>query len=226
MIPVFQTRTSTETLGNCFEACLASILELELEQIPDRGAHLPDDWAEIVSGTRAAGGDVGELELDLGDYDVEIRDWLREQGLGLLEIEVGGRRGVSEDDWLELMEPARGYWIATHRTKGEGAHAVVYQGASIVHNPHRGMLGAEGLGPLIAASVILALDPREHGLAWARRLVAGAEPIESPLPRLELVPPAATMLAASLRDRADRLEAGGFEEAYRLEAERDRTGAA
>jgi hypothetical protein len=181
MIPVFQTRTDVERLGNCAEACLASILELPLDAIPDRTDYLPADWLEQVEAARAAGR-LGDLELDVGPYDDALQAWLNARGLALLELTIG-RGGISETDWLEtfvaLLGP--GYWIGTHRTAGEYAHAVVYQGSQIVHNPHPGLLGAEGLGELIAGAVLLAGDPARAGRpAWtptlAERGVAGEIP--------------------------------------------------
>jgi hypothetical protein len=43
MIPVTQTRTG-KVDGNCFPACLASILEIPLESIPEFGGE--DEWIE------------------------------------------------------------------------------------------------------------------------------------------------------------------------------------
>ena len=64
MIPVFQTRYSAQTFGNCFEACVASILELPLTAVPDRAQFVNEDaWADLVQRTTRAGGDPGDLDL-------------------------------------------------------------------------------------------------------------------------------------------------------------------
>lgn len=159
MIPVFQTRTSTEALGNCFEACLASILELPLSRIPDKAAHLPDDWTEQVAAARDRG-KINELEIDIGAWIDELRAWLAARGLLWLELQIDSRH-LSEKDWLEAIdEMGAGYWIAVRRSAGEGAHAIVMQGRQIVHNPARGLLGDEGLEALLAAHLLVVGDPR------------------------------------------------------------------
>lgn len=160
MIPVFQSRTSTEAIGNCFEACLASILEIPLTQIPDRGRYAPADWPAQVAEAREKGGDeaVGNLILDVGDWDDDLDRWLSNRGLARLELELS-RRGLTASAWLELPASA-GYWVGTHETDHDSAHAVVYHGGEVVHNPMRGILGDEGLGALIYVTAFIAADPR------------------------------------------------------------------
>jgi hypothetical protein len=46
MKPVFQTRYG-EGRGNCFQAALASILDLELEEVPDFVSAYRDDWSKM-----------------------------------------------------------------------------------------------------------------------------------------------------------------------------------
>lgn len=58
MKPVFQTRTGADT-GNCTEACIASVLECELRDVPDL----------CECGTRRP------------DWDECLRAWLRSRGL-------------------------------------------------------------------------------------------------------------------------------------------------
>lgn len=159
MIPVFQTRSTTEALGNCFEACLASILEIPLARIPDKAAYLPDDWADQVAQARERG-DVRRLELDVGDWIDELRGWLLQRGVLWLELAID-HRGMTEADWRRAVaEMGPGYWIGVHASAGEGAHAIVYLGEEPVHNPARGLLGAEGLEELIAAHLLVVADPR------------------------------------------------------------------
>ena len=43
MIPVMQTRVGTT--GNCYEACLATLLNLELSDIPD----FPREWEDFLA---------------------------------------------------------------------------------------------------------------------------------------------------------------------------------
>lgn len=160
MIPVFQTRTTVEEFGNCFEACLASILEVPLSAIPDRADGLDlNVWQNEVRKAYARGGEraVGELE-DPTDSKA-IDRWLRARGIAWLELLIG-KRGMSEKAWLELGA-SEGYWIGLHReTAHNWTHAVVHKGRDVVHNPMRGVLGDELLGELKAVHLIALADVR------------------------------------------------------------------
>lgn len=169
MIPVFQTRYAVETFGNCFEACLASILELPLAAIPDRAALVDADaWADRVNQAHIAGGDqaVGDLDLP-AEYEAgeeALRQWLEERGLAWFDILIGSaaEKVVPERVWLDVASKvfARGYWIGHTRTAPRAtSHATVWRGASVVHNPSRGWPADKDLGPLHAATLLVAADP-------------------------------------------------------------------
>lgn len=73
MKPVMQTDTSPAT-GNCFSACLATVLELPIEQVPnffEVAGPQPEKWWAAV------------------------RDWLRPRGWGVLT--VGVANGLAEE---------------------------------------------------------------------------------------------------------------------------------
>lgn len=168
MIPVFQTRYAAETFGNCFEACIASILELPLAAIPDRAALVDADaWADRVSRARLDGGEqaVGDLDLPIEYHrgEDELRAWLAGIGLGWLELPVGrGRRSVPTHDWerVTATDFAAVYWIAqTRATPTSTAHATVWRGGLLEHNPHRGWPAGKPLGPLHAATLLIAGNP-------------------------------------------------------------------
>ena len=63
MKPIFQ-RTADPTIGDCFSACLATLLDLELEAVPR----------------------FKELFKDATPMMVAVRAWLRERGFGLLSF--------------------------------------------------------------------------------------------------------------------------------------------
>lgn len=65
MKPVFQTRFGDKN-GNCFAACVASVMECELEDVPEITSHEPDEWFE------------------------PIRAWLAGKGLDSLNLSVAG----------------------------------------------------------------------------------------------------------------------------------------
>lgn len=158
MIPVFQTRYASETFGNCFEACLASILELPLSAIPDRAALVDHDaWADRLATVRRQGGDVGSVELS-AEYDEGedlLREWLRARGLAWVQLDVREER-----QWLEYAADIALRWIAhtRHGDRAETSHATVWLGEECVHNPTRGASG-EGLGHVYAATLLVASEP-------------------------------------------------------------------
>lgn len=170
MIPVYQTRHSAQAFGNCFEACLASILELPLGAVPDRAAHLDHDrWADLVQTTEREKGLAAVLELDLPpEYDlgeVELRAWLAARGLAWVDTWLEPPNGmIDAKTWLEFAETTlkASYWIGHTRGGERGlAHATVWHGARLVHNPARrgSTLDPAELGKLHAATVLVAGDP-------------------------------------------------------------------
>lgn len=173
MIPIFQTRYAVETFGNCFEACLASILELPLGMIPDRLDYIDADaWADLVQTTRRNGDAVGDLDWPINEtYDDDLSAWLEQRGLGMIELEIG-RKTMTEQGWLELARlDHRGYWIGSYRQRAgapdEAAHAVVGFRELIVHNPTRHATTERAhLGELRTVWILTAANPAKI----ARRL--------------------------------------------------------
>ena len=62
MLPIYQTKFGKE--GNCFQACLASIMEVPLEAIPEAVCHEPDVWLQ------------------------PFKDWLNERNLCVIEFDT------------------------------------------------------------------------------------------------------------------------------------------
>ena len=172
MIPVFQTRTRLDEEGgpgNCLEACLASILELPREAIPDRGRFQTGEWQAKVADALAAGPEALEELWDGDEPDwlrqgaEDLRRWLARRGLGYLELQIdpAGRGGLTAEALFEIVErDVRGFWIACHRTPAGTTHATVWRGRECVHNPKRGLLGEEGLvGDPLYAWILTCGDP-------------------------------------------------------------------
>lgn len=117
MIPIDQTKLSAQdgsVRGNCLRACLASILEIDIDSIPffedmDREWHTP------------------------------FFDFLDDNNL---EFEGTGYFGVGRPDKMkEFMEyeGIDGYVIVggkSPRTWVKGGHAVVYKDGKLIHDPH------------------------------------------------------------------------------------------
>ena len=107
MIKVFQTIFDFKN-GNCFQACVASVLELPLEDVPNFCAEDQDEW--------------------LRNYN----EWLRPRGLGVIHVITD----ACSDSNIIISEFTAGYHIAgVEPTKGE-KHAVVIHNGIIVHDPH------------------------------------------------------------------------------------------
>lgn len=165
MIPVFQTRYAVETFGNCFEACLASILELPLTAIPDRAALVDADaWADEVAQARIRGGETAVLDLDLPpEYDEGerlVRAWLEQRGLNWIDVEIGA--GMTVAEWFKMARDhlAAAYWIGHTISMRQWKHATVWQGCELAHNPHRGAgLDWRELGTLDRVTLLVAGDP-------------------------------------------------------------------
>lgn len=166
MIPVFQTRLTREEAGNCFEACVASILEVPIETVPDFGALLLEReprWPELVAATPP-----GE-RLPWPEGIDELHEtifgvWLRDRGLEAWEFDVPD--DVTEEAWLAGCEKWNRYWIASTQVSPLFRHATVWRGSRFVHQPTPGWpLDPATLGPLRQVTVFVAADPAVRRVA-------------------------------------------------------------
>lgn len=119
MIPVNQTRfatdSETEAPGNCYAACIASILELKLRDVPDEANY----WKPGMSNKES-----------WIPYNKEVHKFLRERGLTLIEIpEKSVFFGGEIFDCYSIIS-------GPSPRNNSVNHAVVGQGNSFVHDPH------------------------------------------------------------------------------------------
>lgn len=123
MIPVDMTihHAPPEKIGNCFQACLASILEMPLEQVPH--VYEGEGWVDET-------GRVGMRRLQA---------WLRP--LGYLYFEIDFEAGWI-DAWADL-----GYLDCHYVFSGMGdrgvRHATVALNGRMVHDPHPSRSGVK-----------------------------------------------------------------------------------
>lgn len=99
--------------GNCGEACIASILEIELSDIPQ--LHDPEN------------------EQDGAIYCKNLRKFLSRLGLSYIDLSMS--EGHDPKDFFESC------WViasgpSPRGTKEWHRHAVVWQNGKIVHDPH------------------------------------------------------------------------------------------
>lgn len=123
MIPVDQTRFGhtaplTEAPGNCFAACIASILELRLDQVPDESAN----WKEGMTHD-----DSWPL------YFNAISIWLRERGYFYIEVPTP-QLYIQAASWKEF--DVYNIIAGPSPRNPEIYHAVVGKGVKLVHDPH------------------------------------------------------------------------------------------
>ncbi len=113
MKPVPQTRLSdndNKIYGNCWEACLASLLEIPIEDVPELNAGDPEDTE--------------------GLWVLNTNTWLATRGLMFLEFP-----SLPPDDYAHMGIDTYHIIIGPSPRKN-GSHAVVGRNGKIVHDPH------------------------------------------------------------------------------------------
>lgn len=132
MIPIDQTMFG-EDQGDCLSACLASILEIPLEDVPY----------------------FADIEDNIEFYKA-INAWLRPYGYFYLTIEPGGVEELNcwGDYYAILSGPAERPW-------GEPSHAVVARGGELVHDPNPNY-GRTGIKTITGINFLVPLDPLER----------------------------------------------------------------
>ena len=99
-------QTKTGSRGNCFTACLASLFEISIEDVPNFYDEAGDD-AEKWWGA--------------------VRDWLRIRGFGLMNLEL------KDDADLSKFE---GYFLVSGKSARGIDHETIWKGGRMVHDPH------------------------------------------------------------------------------------------
>lgn len=137
MIPVDQTEYGPH--GNCFAACVASILECSIDQVPNFVGPLQDETDPVEWERRF-------LEA--------VHAWLAPRALGYVELYFASE-GIPETLWrnLDLL----GFWVGIGSTKEGFSHAVVMRGREVAHDPSP---DRTGLSSIHGAGFFAALDPR------------------------------------------------------------------
>jgi len=139
MRPVDQTVLHGEKKpGNCYAACLASLLEVDLSDIPAPDAGDFDSW---------------------DNYWPKLHRWAVERGFFIVDA-----NGVGEEGRTSFVSSAAygggGYWIASGPGPRGVFHAVVMRDLEMVHDPHPDRAGLE---KITSVSVLVPLDPSDAG---------------------------------------------------------------
>jgi hypothetical protein len=108
--------------GDCFRACVASLLELPIEEVP----HVVED--HVRGGTHWA---------------IALNRWLRPRGLGYVEMPAQG------SSCYGMLDVSGGYYVASGPGPRGYPHAVIEREGVLAHDPHpsgAGLLKVERFG--------------------------------------------------------------------------------
>ena len=141
MKPVLQTLDGPR--GDCFLACLASILELPLGELPDFQALLPG----FSEGPQAWG----------ARFLSGVNGWLATFGLAYFELNTAP--DSLPDPVLDSLVLSGVFWIGLLEADTGPWHAVVMRGRLVAHGPLPERKKPPG-ERLVGAGVLLAVVPR------------------------------------------------------------------
>ena len=128
MKPVDQTifggyvEGQTHPVGNCFQACIASLLNMDLDQVP----HFVDQM----------------VRLKLGRDTAQLNKWLDKYLLCYVEV-------YARHNPIELDVPDDVYYLASGPGPRGHRHAVIYRAGALAHDPHpsrEGLLSVDQVG--------------------------------------------------------------------------------
>lgn len=100
------------TYGDCLRACVASILEMDADDVP----HFFHDGCDGETGTQ------------------RMRDWLGLRQLAPFFIQYDGHHSLAEILELQAIQNPDVHYLLYGRTADED-HVVVAHGGKVVHNP-------------------------------------------------------------------------------------------
>lgn len=117
--------TFGEKEGNCFSACVATILEMPIDDVPF--FMIPEGWWEF------------------------LLDWLKSLGYYALNFQLEEFEDEYREAFMEQLGPGLGI-MGGKSPRGDFDHAVVSNGYGMVHDPHPsrdGILTQDGVVVLI-----------------------------------------------------------------------------
>lgn len=136
MTPVDQTRffcgnpgdPAESAPGNCWTACIASLLDLTLTEVPDEA----EFWKPGMTPSQS-----------WIPYMKEAHRWLRGRGFVLVEVQA---KHVNYQGPIEIFKSMHCILSGPSPRNKDVFHAVVGRGNEIVHDPHPSRAGLLGDG--------------------------------------------------------------------------------
>ena len=104
MIPVMQTKFDIE--GNCFAACVASILEVSIDEVP---------WLKVSE--------------SWSDYQLRLNYYLKETHKIII---IWCNYDWFKNDYMESFKDS--YYIVSGKIEGELEHSVIYRNDKLIHD--------------------------------------------------------------------------------------------
>lgn len=101
-------RVDQRTETDCLRCCLATVLGLPYEDVPDFVNEYPGQWAD------------------------EMSRWLAARGLSMVRVQATGDGELLHS----IYAGPSSFWIASGQSERGRNHAVVYRGAEPYHDPH------------------------------------------------------------------------------------------
>lgn len=154
MKPVKQTRLVTEDQqGNCYPAVIASILEMECEEVFQVQEHYDGYWKEPLDiWLEERGYEITEAD----DFKVWHHDlWLHR----FFETDGKNPDGLPAEQWGEIMRDEledQYYFVSGISPRDpEIAHIVIYKNGVMVHDPHPDNTGILTLDTFKRLKIIL-----------------------------------------------------------------------
>lgn len=132
MVPVHQTIFGNKR-GNCLQACVASILELDLDEVPNF------------------------VEAQNGEWWKALNDFLL--GYGIQPVILDANPKSLEDDVIP-WKPKGLHILSGKSPRGDFLHATVYQAEKMIHDPHPDRTGVMSEVDWI---LFIPLDPAKNG---------------------------------------------------------------
>lgn len=144
MKKVYQTRfggsdSPVSEQGNCFQACVASIFEIPLEEAFDCIPYSRKD-------------DVGKPVDEAVEF-IEFNKWLSGYGLQTIFVQAYPMPRMTTLRGIHLMEVE-----SSTLKKGEG-HMVVIRDGEVVHDPNP---NAKEIGKVVGVYLIVPIDPADR----------------------------------------------------------------